>query len=156
MSNKQEHSATKQKDPKRQKAGWRSRAKYMLKIKEEILGETSSDGSKPTSNGSSFTSEAASNASKSTSETANICGKYTTSSTINTSTSYIHFYSIGALAVLPIGICVHFTVYSKKYHHAARPEEGRVIQLRNQRSMLWYCTEKLCNSSFVAEISVQY
>ena len=105
---------TKQKDRKRQPAGRKSHEKYMAKLKEDILKNVGNDSSSNSTNGgSSGTNSSSGSSSSSSSSGTNSSNDSSSSSTnsssggsTNASSSFVHIYGVGAIAVLALGACI--------------------------------------------------
>ena len=91
------------KDPKRVKAGKKAYEKHLLKVKEEIRRGDASGSS--TETGNSNTLEA----------------------TSHSSSSSVHMYGVGALAILAIGLLVYFHQKSPGKLQAKKPEKDIIF-----------------------------
>ena len=110
-------SVTKQRDPKRQAAGRKGHEKYMAKLKEDILKNIgSSNGGSSSSN---TTNDSANGGISTTNDSTNGGINTTTDSTTTTSSgstiTYIH--SVGAIAVLALGVCVFIKLMRNPSQH---------------------------------------
>ena len=110
MTEEQIKKVTKEKNPNRVAAGKKSYETHMIKVKEDILTNSSNTTSNTTSNTPSDTS----NTPSATRNTSNV----------STSKSYVaHMYGVGILTVLAIGLCVFY--YSSDIKRVIKREKKK-------------------------------
>ena len=105
---------TKQRDPKRQAARRKGHEKYMAKLKEDILKNVGNDSSSNSTNGGINTTTTTTNDGTNTTST--------TTSSGSTITNFSYIYGVGAIAVLPLGVCIFIIPKLMTNQTTSRPQ----------------------------------
>ena len=105
---------TKQRDPKRQAARRKGHEKYMAKLKEDILKNVGNDSSSNSTNGGINTTTTTTNDGSNTTST--------TTSSGSTITNFSYIHGVGAIAVLPLGVCIFIIPKLMTNQTTSRPQ----------------------------------
>ena len=108
----------KQKDPKRQEAAKKGHEKYMAKLKEDILKNSSMHGGVDGTNGG----------------TDGTTGTVDGGNGSSTYTNFSYIHGVGAVAVLALGVCIF--VIPKLTKTKTEPSEKKEKQPKIKRNML--------------------
>ena len=122
------------KDQKRIEAGSKGHEKYMAKLKEDILKNVGTNTTNTTTNnGTNTTNITTNDGTNTTSTTTNDDTKTTYT---NTSSSFVHIYEVGAIAVLALGVCIFIIPKLMTNQTTAQPDKSPEKISKIRRKML--------------------
>ena len=118
---------TKQKDPKRQEAARKGHEKYMAKLKQDILKNSSTSGGNGTNKG---TIHGSNDTTTGSNDSSNDATKGSTYANFN------HVYGVGAVAVLALAVCTFVIPKLSTFNSKPRPSKEPEKSNKIRRNML--------------------